>query len=532
MPSDCTYLPYSDTGYFSQLVLDYLAGDKKLDGFYTYATNAKGYADAIAARSKYPIDRKALVGTLQKQYANLPQHEAVTNNIAALANENTFTVCTAHQPNLLTGYLYFIYKIAHAIKLAEELKAAHPGKNFVPVYYIGSEDNDLDELGTFRYEGKKYVWDAAGQTGAVGRMKTTSLKPLLEDLFKVLGPPGKNLDQLKKLLTEAYLKHDNIADATQYLVNDLFGKYGLIVINPDEAIFKKGIAHIIKDDLLHQSAHPLVVAQMEKLEQHYKAQAYPRPINLFYLIDGLRERIEQQGDKWVVVNSDISFTKDELLAELDNHPERFSPNVITRGLLQETMLPDVAFIGGGAEVAYWLQLKPVFDHYKVFYPVIVLRQSALWLNEAQQKQLQQLNLGIADAFKPELELVKAYIDTHTGKQYQTSQETTEIEKVFASLKQKAVSLDPTLRSSAEAALTKMKYQLEVLEKKMLRAEKRKMQTELQRLSRMKSSIFPNNSLQERTDNFMAWFLQYGYDYIGILKDAIQSDKQQFLVIND
>src|SRR5690606_36563786 len=102
----------------------------------------------------------------------LPSEPKAEEHLAVLAEPTTFTVCTAHQPNLATGYLYFVYKILHAIKLAEALNAAHPEHRFVPVYYMGSEDADLDELGTFRYVGKKFVWDAGGQKGAVGRMDT------------------------------------------------------------------------------------------------------------------------------------------------------------------------------------------------------------------------------------------------------------------------------------------------------------------------------------------------------------------------
>jgi bacillithiol biosynthesis cysteine-adding enzyme BshC len=532
VPTDCTHLPYSETGYFTPLILDYLKQDPRLQNFYTYTPDADGLKKAIANRANYPVDRGALVSILQQQYSKLPAHEAVRENIRLLGNENTFTICTAHQPNLLTGYLYFVYKIVHAIKLAEELKQQYPDKNFVPVYYIGSEDNDLEELGVFRYEGKKFVWDADGQTGAVGRMDTKSLKKVLDELFKVMGPPGANLQQLKELLIEAYLKHKNIADATQYLVNELFGRYGLIVLNPDEAEFKKAILPILKDDLLNHGAHPLVNAQIEKLEEHYKSQAYPRPINLFYLKDNIRERIERNGDKWEVLNTEISFTETELLNELETHPERFSPNVILRGLFQETILPDVAFIGGGAEVAYWLQLKPIFEKYNVFFPVVLLRQSILWINKREHDLREKLQLSISDIFKPEESLVKGYIAKHSKDNWQTGEETATIEKIMVDLKTKATSLDATLRGSAEAAVAKMKHQLEVLEKKMLRAEKRKMETELQRINRLLAVIFPDKSLQERKENFIGWYLQYGQQYFDMLKDSIQPLKQEFLVLEE
>lgn len=527
-----TYLPYSDTGYFSALVIDYLANHGAARPFFSFTPDSSGIARSIEQRSRTPIDRGTLSGTLERQYLSLKKHPKVEEHIAQLRAENTFTVCTAHQPNLLTGYLYFIYKIIHAIKLSEELKASYPGKNFVPVYYMGSEDNDLDELGTFNYAGKKYRWDGDGQEGAVGRMKTQSLKPLLNELFKVLGPPGANLDSLTEMLTEAYLKHETIGAATQYLVNELFGRYGLLVLDPDDAVLKKQFITIMKDDLLNQQAYSLVSAQAEKLEEHFKAQAHPRPINLFYLKDGLRERIEKQGSNWQVLHTGIQWTETELLHELETHPERFSPNVILRGLFQETILPNVAFIGGGAEVAYWLQLKPLFEYYNVFYPVVLLRQSVLWINKRQSELREKTGLTIEEMFKPETELVRQYITTHGDNGWQTTEEVTAIEKILAQLRAKATSLDVTLRSSADAVMAKIRYQVQVLEKKMLRAEKRKMQTELLRISKLKQDIFPNNSLQERVENFVGYYLQYGSAFFDVLKDAIQPLKNEFLVIEE
>jgi bacillithiol biosynthesis cysteine-adding enzyme BshC len=527
----CTHLSYSETGYFSKLVTDYIGANAALKEFYNYTPDLKGIEKAIKERAKFPVNRKLLADVLRKQYAALDMHKNVAQNLDLLELENSFTVCTAHQPNLLTGYLYFIYKIVHAIKLASELKKAFPHNNFIPVYYMGSEDNDLDELGVFRYGDKKFRWDAAGQTGAVGRMNTESLKPLLDELFKLLGPPGENCEELKTIITKAYLEHHTISAATQYLVNELFGRYGLVVLDPDEAAFKQAFIPVMQDDLLNQTAYSIVSAQIEKLETNYKAQAQPRSINLFYLKDNLRERIEKKGEKWIVVNSTISFTKDELLNELNEYPERFSPNVILRGLFQETILPDVAFIGGGAEVAYWLQLKTLFENYKVFYPAILLRQSILWIEPGNAKRQEQLGLSVQDIFKNEAELVRQYIAKNSSDEWQTDEEAKAIEQILNELKRKATSLDPTLRASAEAALAKIKYQLQVLEKKMLRSEKKKMQEQLLKITRLKNALFPNNSLQERVENFSEYFIQYGQRYLDILHDSMEPLRSEFLIIN-
>ncbi len=533
MPSDCTYIPYQDTNSFSKLVVDYQAKPDSFTPFVQFTPNQEGIKKAIAQRPYFEVDRAALVSTLKKQYSELEPIDAVSQNINSLEANNTYTVCTAHQPNLLTGYLYFVYKIIHAIKLAEELNNTYPDQHFVPVYYMGSEDNDLDELGTFKYEGKKYVWDGDGQTGAVGRMATTTLKPLLTELFAILGPPGIYTDELKELLIKAYINQPTIAKATQYLVHQLFGKYGLVVIDPDEAVFKKNISHIIKDDLLNHAAKGLVEDQVTALESAgYKSQAYPRPINLFYMNDGVRERIEQEGDKWQVINTDISWDEQSLLAELDKHPERFSPNVILRGLMQETMLPNVAFIGGGAEVAYWMQLKPVFDHYKVFYPVVMQRQSVLWITSEYAGLRKKTGLSIQDLFRPVLELETELVKEHSGTNWQTQEEHRQLEELLKSLQKKATNIDSTLTASAEAALTKMKKQLTVLEKKMLKAEKRKSEVIIGRMHRLTQGLHPMGGLQERTENFISYYTLHGNSFFDRLKEATLPYNEQFLVIED
>lgn len=528
-----SYLSYAATHAFSPIVLDYLAGSSDLRDFYPHTPDAAGIAEAIETRKAFATDRVLLAATFRAQYEHLPQEELVSRNIDLLEKENTFTICTAHQPNLATGYLYFIYKILHAIKLAAELSALHPDKNFVPVYYIGSEDADLDELGTFRYGGKKFLWDADGQTGAVGRMTTASLKPLLQDLFAILGPPGAHLDELKDLLETAYLKHSNIADATQYMVHKLFGRYGLLVLNPDDAALKRTFVSIMKEDLLHHTALPLVTETAEALEkQGYKAQAFPRSINLFYLKDDLRERIERSDNRWQVVHTDISWDETALLEELTAHPERFSPNVILRGLYQETILPNIAFIGGGAEVAYWLQLQDVFKNAGVPYPVLLLRQSALWIATRDATLRQKLALSIQDLFVPEADLTRQYVRRHCGKELSTETETVAFKALLLQLKAKAGAIDPTLKSSTEAVMAKITYQLQVLEKKMLRAGKRQMHTELEQLSRLKSSVFPNGGLQERTENFMTLYLQHGPRLFDLLLEHIRPLGNEFLVVED
>lgn len=499
-----------------------------LQPFYKYTPDFKGIELAIKERKFDLATRQILVEVLQQQYADLPVSAAVMQNIKSLADEHTFTVCTAHQPNLLGGPLYFFYKIIHAIRLADELNERFPGKRFVPVFYLGSEDNDLDELGNFFFYGKKYTWNTQ-QAGAVGRMNTEDLQPLLAELFQALGPQGAHKDSLQELITEAFKAGRNIADATRRVVHALLADRGIVVLNPDDAALKGQFKEVMKDDLMRHTALGLVQATSETLNTNFSAQAFPREINLFYLVDHLRNRIEKDAHGYTVVGTDIRFTEAEILEELDQHPERFSPNVILRGLYQETILPNVAFIGGGAEVAYWLQLKSVFEHYGVSYPVILLRQSFVWINKATQAVIEKTGLGLEQIFEPVEEIVKQAA-MQGNRQLELSEEFEAFESLFARLREKALAISNRLEYSTEAVYTKIKKQLDVLQHKMVREEKRKYELLRRRVYSIKEQIYPAGSFQERKLSFMEFYLLRGKEYFDLIYRATLPLGNQFGVI--
>src|ERR1039457_1585772 len=211
---DCTatHLAYKETGYFTKIILDYLDNNKALLPFYAHPVSYEGIKLAMHEREQFKTDRKLLVDELKKQYIPMDASYPVNTNIEKLLQENTFTITTAHQPAIFTGTLYFIYKILHTITLAEHLAAKFPESNFVPVYYMGSEDADLDELGNIFLSGEKIVWDTK-QTGAVGRMNTKGLEKMIAKMEGELSvqPFGKELIQLLK---DCYLHSPNVQTAT------------------------------------------------------------------------------------------------------------------------------------------------------------------------------------------------------------------------------------------------------------------------------------------------------------------------------
>ena len=171
MPTDC--IRYQNSGYFSSLIVDYLDQKSSLNSLYNRFPTIENFEAQITekAANYNQENRKLLVAALQKQYQNSTISEATENNILALEQANTFTITTGHQLNLFSGPLYFLYKIISTINLASELKTKCPKSNFVPIYWMATEDHDFEEINYFNFKGKKFRWNKES-TGPVGRLTT------------------------------------------------------------------------------------------------------------------------------------------------------------------------------------------------------------------------------------------------------------------------------------------------------------------------------------------------------------------------
>ncbi len=529
MKHHCTRVSYESTGYFSAIVADYLAQAATLRPFYAHLPTIEGVKDAIRSREQFTIPRNILVNALEEQYKLIDTDKAVIANIEALGDAKTFTVVTAHQPNIFTGPLYFVYKILHAIQLAKCLSEQMPEYRFVPVYYMGSEDADLDELGQISVDGNKLQWNTT-QTGAVGRMLVD--KELIKLLSAIEGqtgvlPFGK---ELSRLFRAAYANGRTIQEATLHLVNSLFGRFGLVVLIPDQHNLKSAFSAVIQKELLEGFSHKIVSTTISELEKNYKVQAGGREINLFYLINDRRERIEKDGDDYVINSLNLRFTKEQILDELKIYPERFSPNVILRGAFQETILPNIAFIGGGGELAYWLELKEVFKAIDVPYPVLVLRNSFLIMTSEQEKRMGKLELNHLSLFTKADLLLEQLVKKRTSNQLTLTNETVQLTALYEQMKQQAGSIDETLKAHVEALQIKAFKRLTELEKKMLRAEKRKFEAEGRQIQGLKTQLFPNDSLQERVDNLSGWYARHGESWIDMVLRISPGLTSEFTIV--
>jgi len=525
------HIPYTQTKAFSSIVTDYVANATALQPFYLHQPDLDGIKNAIIQRKSFSTNRSVLVNQLKAQYEAVQQNEKIAGNINSLLQENTFTITTAHQPNIFTGHLYFVYKILHAIKLAETLTEQIPDCNFVPVYYMGSEDADLEELGEVTINGKKYIWETT-QAGAVGRMKVDKAFIALMDAIEgqlLAEPFGKHI---MAKVRNAYTINKTIEQATFELVHDLFAAYGLLILLPDNAGLKHEFAPIIRKELQEQFSNKAVTETMSSFPAAYKVQAAGRELNLFYLNEDSRERIEKVNGQWLIVNSTVRFDDSAILEELKNYPERFSPNVILRPVYQEWILPNIAFIGGGGELAYWLELKKVFEASGVPYPVLVLRNSFMLINKKVATKINSLQINITEFFKPVHVLMLQLVKQSSSLKLELSEEKQQLEVLYQKIKQAAATVDITLQQHTEALFTVANKKLEKLEKKMLLAEKHKFEAQQRQVEKIKASLFPWDNLQERVDNIMPYYAIYGPEFIQALYENSNGLQQDFCILTE
>lgn len=530
MEVNCSHISYQETGFFSKIVTDYLAKAPELQPFYKHEVSLEGIKQSIEARKNFNTNRKVLVQQLNQQYSGLPLNEIQKKNIQSLLNENTFTVTTAHQPNIFTGPLYFIYKIMHSIKLANVLKQKLPEYNFVPFYYMGSEDADLEELGYINLGGERLIWET-NQTGAVGRMKVD--KKLLELIEKIYGQIGvfEHGKALIALFKQSYALGKTIQQATLELLNLLFQQYDLLILIPDNKFLKAEFSDIVAKEIEFKYSNNIVQNTINQLNNNYKVQAAGRPINLFYLYENYRERIEQEDNRFVIKKLNKSFELIELQEEIIKYPDRFSANVILRGVFQETILPNIAFIGGGGELAYWLELKEVFNASNVPYPVLILRNSFLFIEEKFQKKIQNISLELDDLFKPEFDLIKQKVEKNSNNQLSLDDELDKINRIYLQIEHLSGLVDSTLIDHVKALKKQTISKLEQLEKKIQRAEKRKFAELNTEIKKIKHALFPNNNLQERVENFSLYYAKYGKDWLQQIYDTSLSLEQEFTIIH-
>ncbi len=490
------------------MFLDYIAQKEALFPFYSQYPSLESFQAQIELKANSYACRDVLVEVLNKQNAAYPLHDRQRENLAKLAETNCFTVTTGHQLALATGPLYFLYKILTTLKLSEKLKAAYPAHAFVPVFWMATEDHDFEEINHFHLFGKKYAWEKQAG-GAVGNLTLEGLGEVLE-----------KVPDFPSWLREAYMGSQNLAEATRKIVHHLFGPYGIVVLDGDDKDLKKCLQPVIARDLLEGKYAPLLRETTASLQgAGYKSQAFVRDQNFFFLAENERSRIEKKGEEYVLVNSGTCISKENLAQAIDTSPEVFSPNVVVRPLYQEMVLPNLAYIGGPGELAYWLQLKGVFDTEQVPIPLLFPRNFITLIGTNIKQKMEEAGLEVRHLFLEDAAYHQLLLEKLHVEQFDFSEEEKGLELVKQHLKDKAFKADKTLVQAAEAEMAKIAKSLGDFQKRLDKALENKHQLDIQKLQNIRKKLFPEGELQERHDNFLNFYINRP-DFIQEIYEAL------------
>jgi bacillithiol biosynthesis cysteine-adding enzyme BshC len=522
--------PFSAVNQLSKRDITFQEHPELFKDFLSFPFTLDAFESKIEDRKRFPINRSLLTEVIREQYKNAGIENVPQNSINELENENTFTVVTAHQPSLLTGPLYFIYKIISVINLAEKLSRKYK-QTIIPIFIIGSEDHDFEEVNHLSLFGNKIEWES-NQGGAVGRMSTDGIDPVLTKVYDILGS-SEYAEELKKLFSSSFANVSQYNTAVYRMVHSLFQDYNLVILLTDNAKLKSTFIPHIKKEIFERPSQDLIVKSQDELhELHLKSQAHAREINFFYLQEGRRDRIEFENGIYKVLDTNVQFTKVELEAEIDQFPERFSPNVVMRPIYQETILPNLAYLGGGGEIAYWTERKSQFEAFDVSFPILVRRNSVLWIDKGSAKQLAKYHISMDELFNTDEEWVQNYVKLNAGAELEFSQEFESFNKAFDLLAEKAKDIDPTLAKSIKGTQVKQFKSFEQLTSRLLRTEKDRMETDVNKIRKLHDKLFPAGSLQERKDNFIPFYLKHGKNFIAVLKEYLDPFNDQFIVISE
>ncbi|MBP7184166.1 MAG: bacillithiol biosynthesis cysteine-adding enzyme BshC [Saprospiraceae bacterium] len=522
---------YSLIPKLSKTDLAYINGDHNLREFYEYDFDTSAFDKIIAEKPYSSEQRELIINQLLKQYEEIPNCENAIGNILKLSHKNCFTIITAHQPLLFGGPVYYIYKIASVIHLCIDLKQKYPEFEFVPVFVLGSEDHDFDEVNHINIYGKTIKWDdEAG--GAVGRKSNQNILSTLEELKQILGD-SVNSTAVYEMFLDAHSSTNNFAEATQHWVSKLFDEWGLIVANLDDKALKNSFKKIIFEDIVSQASSKLVNATLERTTAlGYKAQATPRDINFFYHTNNQRLRIIFEDDLYKIENSNLSFNESQLKKEIDHHPEKFSPNVIMRPIYQEFLFPNLAYVGGGGEIAYWLERKSLFEHYGLKMPMLIRRNSWTFIDKNLSSKMDKLQFEIPYYFKEIDLLIKDFIQNHTTDELDISEERKMLNQLFNSLLEKTENIDRSLSGYIKAEEVKFEKNIDQILFKLQKASKSKHETEIAQLKSIKEKLFPNNTLQERYENFITYYNLWGNAWIDFLVKNSNPFEKKFNFVKD
>ena len=529
------FINFSDIPKNQNLFLDYMYEFENVKEYYKHNFRDKeNYSNIFKSISESKKTKEfKLSPIIKEQYSGFQSISEITaKNIETIDNQNTIAIVTGQQLGILGGPLYTIYKILTAVRLANQFNKKYDDFNFVPVFWLESDDHDFNEVRSIN------IFDNENQVLNIGYKEEIEDDEAKQSVGKIIFDKSINefLNKVENSLRDSDYKNDLVNKIREYyqpeksfkesfkeLLFWLFDEYGLIIFDPQDPKVKTLLKPIFKKEVNDFVTHTQRLIQVSaKLEEVYHAQVKVKPVNLFYHTDDGRYSVEPVEDIFKLRRKRKQFTKDEILSEIDNSPEKFSPNVLLRPICQDYLLPTGFYIAGPSEIAYFAQITPLYDFYNIVTPVVYPRYSITIVEKNIGAALDKYDLTLNDIFLGLDELKEKVIaglsENDIEKTFEESLH--EVDLTFDKLKENLFAIDKTLVDASSRYRERVISSINELKSKAVKAQETKYETTVRQLTRMSNLIYPLENLQEREINFTYFYNKYGKNLISKIYEEI------------
>lgn len=525
-------IPTSKLPNIPSLVYDYFYEYNKISEFFAgnFRDQTAYSLQAEKVRSR-DLPREQLAAILEELNLSYGCGAQTIRNIKKFTQEEACAVVTGQQVGLFSGPLYTIFKALTAIKLAESLNQNRLGC-FVPVFWLASNDHDFKEINHITLLGKENQIEEIKYQGHTSNLKIPVSKIVISEeisnCIQQLNTLTHDSEFKPEILSElgaAYKPGRSFVEAFAQWMTQLFKSYGLIFMDAAHPELKNLGKDVFYTEIAQNSpsTQGALEASRKLAEKNYKPQIqlHEGILNLF-LVEEERQTIQFRDDDYSIKGKPQTFRKNELLQLLEKQPHKFSPNVLLRSLYQDTLLPTIAYVGGLSEVAYFAQMKEVYKRFNLPMPIIYPRKSLTLIEKKVNKALKSYSLKLQDIWRNAdgkiKEITKEKIPGSLDKALKTI--ASHLEKDLAGIRQETLALEPTLEKSVDLTIWKIHHQINLLEEKILKASKKQNSIMAERMHLAKSSLYPNQCLQERVFNITPFLIKYGFPLIDKLYEAV------------
>jgi bacillithiol synthase len=514
---NCEFIEPIESMGFNHFDLEYWKSPERFSRLTSGIPDLSDISQQIKSRSHYRY-RSQISSILRRQYQQFHPESKAIKQIQLLAQDNTFTVICAHQPCLFGGPAFWAYKILSVLKICKQLSLKYPEYNFIPVYFSGNEDHDFEEINHVHIFNHRLEWNE--QSGmSVGSLPVNGLYPVINEMNRIFERNESALQffsNQKQFLDSCQY----YADYFRFFVDSLFGEKGLLYFNPNDPEAKELFAPIIKEELLHEFVFTQTRSACGIIEEmNLPLQVNPRDLNLFYHHSTGRRRIQKLDGKYNLVDTNVYWNESQIINLLEKESFNFSPNVLMRPMYQELLFPNIAFVGGGGEIAYWLQLRDCFNHVSLPYPLLFRRLSAFHFDQNLLAKISKTAFSAKDFLRPYHQLEKEFISIHSQSIVSIDDPLNCIQDQLQKINLSSKSLDDPTQKSIEAEIQKILKSLDQITSRRNKVIKQKYDQDLITLQKIKSVLYPENSIQERIQSFLPMYLDQEKEFFNLIEDS-------------